>query len=327
VDLSIIVVNWNCAAYTEQCIASVLATTGDLDYEIIVVDNASTDDSRDVLSRGFDRTSLVWSPENLGFARGNNLGFERSNGKSVLFLNPDTLVLGNALSRMHVALTASPNVGAVGCRLLNADRSVQTSCVQPFPTIANQLADIEWFKRRLPRLPMWGMAPLFETRHEGPADVQAVSGACLMIKRSVFEQVDRFSTDYFMYTEDIDLCYKVRGAGLKVCYVGDAEIVHYGGQSSTKSETDGFADIVMRESIYRFLGKTRGKTYAASYRRAIGIAALTRIMLLRVALWLPLDRAALRSSIKRWRRIGNWSRGQESWAAQLGTQDSTGAAA
>jgi GT2 family glycosyltransferase len=110
-----------------------------------------------------------------------------------------------------------------------------------------------------------------------------------MIKRSVFEQVDRLSRDYFMYSEHIDLCYKARGAGLKVCHVGDAEIVHYGGQSSTKSQTDGFADIVMRESIYRFLGKTRGKTYAASYRRDMGVTALTRIMLVRVAGWLGMQ--------------------------------------
>jgi GT2 family glycosyltransferase len=317
-DLSIIIVNWNCATYTRECIASILSATHGLEYEIIVVDNASTDDSRHILGAEFPRTRLVLSADNVGFARANNLGFREARGRTLLFLNPDTRVIGDAIPRMLAALHSSPSIGAVGGRLLNADSTLQVTCVQRFPTIFNQLADIEWLKRRFPMLALWGRAPLFVPGDGAPADVQVVSGACVMIEREIFERIGWFSTDYFLYTEDIDLCYKVRQAGLRVCYVADAQVIHYGGGSSTK-ESDGFADVLMRESIQRFLRKTRGARYAAAYRLAMRATATVRIILLQWALLLSVE-ARISRSLKKWRKILSWSRGGEPWAERLGTQ-------
>jgi GT2 family glycosyltransferase len=318
-DLSIIIVNWNSASYVVECIASILKTMHHLEYEIIVVDNASTDDSRLVLAADFPRTRLLISPQNVGFARANNLGFRVSSGRNLLFLNPDTKVLDDAILQMVTALESSTTIGAVGCRLLNGDLTLQTSCVQRFPTIFNQLMDIEWLRRVFPTLGLWGMAPLFARESVSTADVQVVSGACVMVKRTVFEQIGWFSTDYFLYTEDIDLCYKIHRANVRVCYVGDAQVIHYGGGSSAK-ESDGFADIVMRESIKRFLEKTRGAFYARAYRVAMRATAALRIVLLQVAVLFPSDRASMLRSLKKWRKILSWSRGREPWAEKLGAQ-------
>jgi GT2 family glycosyltransferase len=317
VDLSIIIVNWNSAAYTVDSIASVLETTHGIDYEILVIDNASTDDSRTRLARPFARTRLLFSPDNVGFARANNLAFRASTGRHLLFLNPDTRVMEGAIARMLRVLQSSADIGAVGARLLNGDLTLQTSCVQRFPTILNQVLDIDWLRRRFPTLGLWGMAPLYVTDSPAPVDVQVVSGACLMMKRAVFERIGWFSTDYFLYTEDVDLCFKVREAGLRVCHVGDAQVVHYGGGSSAK-ESDGFADVVMRESIRRFLGKTRSARYARRYRRAMTAAAMLRILVLRAAGVLPRERARAGRALRKWHRILAWSRGRERWAEELG---------
>jgi GT2 family glycosyltransferase len=314
-DLSIIIVNWNSATYTTACVASILDTTHGLDYEILVVDNASTDNSLDLLDAGLAKTTVLRSAQNVGFARANNFGVGHARGRYLLFLNPDTRVTGDAIPRLLSVLRSSPTIGAVGCRLLNGDLSVQTSCVQKFPTVLNQLLEIDWLKRWVPTL--YGMRPLFEEGKRQPVDVQMVSGACIMMERSTFERIGGFSTEYFLYAEDIDLCYKVWHAGLRVCFVPDAEIIHFGGGSSAK-EASGFSVVVMSQSIERFLQKTRGRRYASTYRRAMGATATVRILLLRLALLLPFDKAKVSGPLVKWRRILSWSRGREGWAAQLG---------
>src|SRR5262249_2706071 len=152
------------------------------------------------------------SKKNLGFAGANNAAFAHSRGRNVLFLNPDTEVMGNALSVMCSALDAIPDAGGVGCTLLNSDLSLQTSCIQAFPSILNQTLDFDFLQHLFPKSTLWGMRPLYAPA--GPAvTVDIISGACLMVRRITFEQVGQFSTDYFMYAEDMDLCYKFTLAG------------------------------------------------------------------------------------------------------------------
>src|SRR5262249_27559071 len=278
-DLSIIIVNWNSAAYTLACIASIRAAAPRVAYEIIVVDNASSEDSADKLQQAPD-IQLIRSTTNLGFARANNLGYQHSSGDVLLFLNPDTSVLGSAIDRMYEVLVSSEKLGIVGCRLLNSDHTLQTSCVQAFPTILNQVTDIEALKIRFPGVRMWGISTLFQPVTDF-ALVEVVSGACLMIRRNTFEGVGLFTTDYFMYCEDVDLCHKVAAAGNETGYVPDAMIVHHGGQSSKQARTSSsFADVLGREAIRTFLAKRRGSAYAKTYTCSIFFAALVRLGLL-----------------------------------------------
>src|SRR6202049_4318687 len=198
-NLSVVIVNWNSAEYTISCVSSIHGQTKNLEFEIIVVDNASTDDSCRVIQERCPSVTLIRSSQNVGCARANNLGFQHSSGGILLFLNPDTEVRGPAVNLMYACLDSSADIGVLGCRLLNSDLSIQTSCIQPFPTILNQGADTELLRQRFPRLKVWGMRPLFDPDHGEPVEVEAVSGACQMIRREVFEKVGLFSTDYFMY--------------------------------------------------------------------------------------------------------------------------------
>ncbi len=322
-DISIVIVNWNSAGYTTACISSIRATLLDRQYEIVVVDNASSDNSVEVLKQ-LSVIQLIISPTNLGFAQANNVGFCKSSGDVLLFLNPDTSVQGPAISRMYSALLASTDLGIVGCKLLNSDLSLQTSCVQAFPTILNQLTDAEALKVRFPRVRMWGISALFQDQI-GPVPVEVVSGACLMIRRSIFEKVDLFSTDYFMYCEDVDLCHKVAQAGLQVGYVADATVIHYGGQSSKQAKESSFGDVMIREAIYRFLAKTRSALYARLFSHSIFLAAMIRLLLLNLSpnFLLAKKQPSVFAARRKWKSLLRWSLGHERWAKQLGGSGDT----
>ena len=233
-DVSIIIVNWNSLEYTLECVASIEEHVRDLTYEVIVVDNASQDAPCSVLRQAFPWVKLYCLNQNLGFAAGNNFAAAVSSGNKLLFLNPDTKVLGNAIQVMARQLESHPSVGAVGCRLLNRDLTVQLSSVQRFPTITNQLFGLELVQKLLPLSVIWGTKPLCPSESSQLLEVEVVSGACLMVRREVYEAVGHFSTEYFMYAEETDLCSKIRNSGWKVCHVGSAQIVHYGGESTKK---------------------------------------------------------------------------------------------
>src|ERR1022692_3083078 len=259
-DLSIVIVNWRSAAYLQKCLLGIFANGAGLSFEVLVIDNASYDGCAEMIAREFPRVRFLQSAENLGFARANNLAFQHSAGRILLFLNPDTEIAGPALQTMVTSLDSTPDAGIVGPRLLNSDLSVQTSCIQRFPTILNQLLDCEYLRARFPRARIWGMRPLWE-RSGAVAEVEAISGACLMIRRDAFEQACMFSPRYFMYSEDVDLCYEVRRSGRKVCYANEATVIHHGGRSSSASGESRFASVMARESIYRFLLARRGRGY------------------------------------------------------------------
>ncbi|MGO9008532.1 MAG: glycosyltransferase family 2 protein [Bryobacteraceae bacterium] len=278
-DLSIIYVNWNAMLYLHDSLTCLYANTAQLDFEVIVVDNASSDGGLDVLKRDFPEVIFIKSDRNLGFARANNLGYAHSSGALLLFLNPDTLVLGRAVNTMVERLRALPNAAIAGCRLLNSDLSVQKSCIQRFPTILNQVLDLEWLRVRWPKWSVWGTEPLFGGSG-GPDEVEVVSGACLLITRQAFEKVGGFSPEYFMYGDDVDLCYKIRHVGLKTYFVGDASVVHYGGGSSRQCSVSQWSAIMQKKATLTFCMKTHGSLYARIYRVAMAGAALCRLALL-----------------------------------------------
>ncbi len=279
-DLSIIVVNWNSAEFVRRCVDSIRAQTTGLTYEIIVADNASFDGCDRVLQEHAPYATYIQCEKNLGFAKANNHAFQRSRGASILFLNPDTEILGPAICLLYRVLQELPGAGAVGARLLNRDASLQTSCIQSFPTILNQALDCEYFRKQWPKSALWGTRA-FLNDHLRPQEVQAISGACLMLKRETFERVGAFNEDYFMYSEDIDLCYKVQRAGYKNYYVPEAEVIHFGGNSSKQAPSN-FSSVMMRESI-----------------GLLSISCLTR--------WSHVRRRLARASLRKWLAILRWS--------------------
>jgi GT2 family glycosyltransferase len=314
VDLSIIIVNWNSKDYLKRCITSILKTTFGIEYEIVVIDSASFDGCGEMLREQYPQVQFIQSDKNLGFAKANNEAFKVSRGRNLLFLNPDPELVSPAVNAMYDCVRSLPNAGAVGCKLLNADRSVQTSCVKSFPTILNQFLDSEVLRALWPKSFLWGMSVLFGAGNE-PEQIEALSGACLMLRRSVFERVGLFSEEYFMYGEDVDLCHKVRRAGYQNLYVPRATVVHFGGGSTKRALSD-FSEIMIRESNWRFLRKTRGRFYGVGYRSGTLFSSIARIVVL---MMLPAGRIvcqrgdSLKTSLRKWRAILSWSLGFERW--------------
>ena len=317
-DLSIIIVNWNSAAFTRKCLVSIEANAANLSYEVIVIDNASHDGCGEMIEADFPHVKFIQSTENVGFAQANNLAFAQSRGRNVLFLNPDTEILGDALQELLEALESMPQAGMVGAHLLNSDLSLQTTCVVALPSFLNQFLSSDYLRRAFPTWNIWGMRPLLqEIKH--PVPVEAISGACMLAKREVIDQISGFSTDYFMYAEDMDLCMRIGRSGWKIYYAPNAKIVHHAGKSSSTRKEGNFSSVVLRESVYRYMKLHHGSRYAALYQLSSAVLALLRLALLLVAFPIvvyPKGRLFVFSAFSKWCDILSWSVGGEQWARQ-----------
>lgn len=316
IDLSIIIVNWKSADYLRNCLQSLYENTSGIYFEVIVVDNASFDGCGEMLETDFPDVRFIQSDVNLGFAGANNLGFTSSSADHLLFLNPDTKICGSAVADMLSVLRTIPDAGAVGCKLLNPDFSIQTSCVQPFPTVLNQFLDVDFLIRKFRRVSLFGVRPLYYYCGV-PEPVQVISGACLMTKRHVFEAVNQFSTDYFMYAEDLDLCFKIRRNGYRCYYMGEANVIHLGGASAGK--IDHFNTVVKRQSIATFLAKHSGRLTAYSYRLATLCTSIIRLSIAVVVLALgpSSKKRSVSIVVAKWTKVLRWSIGLEGWSANL----------
>ena len=313
VQLSIIFVNWNSAEYLRESIISIYDHTHRIDFEIIVVDNASTEPGVESVKEQFPAITLIKSEKNLGFAGANNLGFRQSTGSYILFLNPDTKLLEPSICILLGCTKSLADAGIVGCKLLNTDHSLQLDSVQKFPTILNQVLDIEYLRQRWPQFPVWEIGALFRNDLQA-VPVEVIPGACMMVRREVFEKVDMFSEDYFMYAEDIDLNYKIKRAGYTNYFVGETAIIHHGGRSSSRQKVSQWATTMKHRAMQRYYGKTRGKIYESLYQVAMGCAAVGRLTIL--GMMTPFrrtvrERESLAYSTAKWKAVLKWAVGRQ----------------
>ena len=231
VDLSVIVVSWNVRDLLRRCLRSISNIQHRASsIEVIVVDNASTDGSVDMVRAEFPDVRLIVNPGNPGFAAANNQGIAVAQGRYVLLLNPDTEVVGDALATMVAFADDHPDVGVVGPQLLNPDGSVQSSR-RRFPTLATAFFESTWLQPYAPRR-LLERYYVFDQPDGAVLDVDWVKGAALMARREAIEQVGRMDERFFMYSEELDWCRRFREAGWRVVYLPAAQIVHYEGKSS-----------------------------------------------------------------------------------------------
>jgi N-acetylglucosaminyl-diphospho-decaprenol L-rhamnosyltransferase len=312
-DLSIIIVNWNSTEYLRHCLATVFLETRGIAFEVIVVDNASRDMScSELIHSEFPEVILYRSADNIGFAAASNLGYRLSSGECLLFLNPDTELKSNVLPVMIAELKSNDRIGAVGVRLLNTDGSVQMSCIQAYPTMVNQILDSQVLRDRMPQSRLWGMKPLFVRMGE-PAEVDVISGACLMVRRDVFVEVGEFDERYFMYVEDVDLCYRITSANYKIHYLDDCEVIHHGGKSSAL-QGKCFVNLRQQEAVVKFFSLTKGRWYSVIYRVALASAAAVRLAI--IGCILPFQRSkertmATSASLNKWVSLFRWAIARE----------------
>lgn len=239
IDLSIIIVSYNTAELTKAAVKSVLDTVKESSFEVIVVDNNSSDESVAVVNElKSSRVKVLENKENLGFSKANNVGIKESSGRYVLFLNPDTVVHEKTLDGMVAFMDGHPSAGASTCKLETPDGSIDYASHRGFPTPWNSLTYFSGLNRLFPRSKVFagytqGWKNL-NTIHE----VDAIAGAFLLTRREAGEQIGWWDEDYFFNGEDLDFCFELRDKGWKIFYVPTFSILHYNGMAGgTKKQS------------------------------------------------------------------------------------------
>lgn len=232
-DLSVIILNWNVANLLEACLRSLPAALAHWAEraEIIVVDNASSDSSIEMVRREFPGVKVIELSTNLGFSAGNNAGIRASQGKYVFLLNPDTVAEPGAIALLADYTDRQEDVAIVGPRLLNPDGTLQPSR-RRFPTIATAIIESTPLQAWMPGVQALRRYYMLDVQDDCTQDVDWVSGAALMCRKAALEQAGMLDPGYFMFSEEMDLCRRVSRAGWRVIYLPGAVITHYGGQST-----------------------------------------------------------------------------------------------
>ncbi|MBA7610853.1 N-acetylglucosaminyl-diphospho-decaprenol L-rhamnosyltransferase [subsurface metagenome] len=225
--LSVIIVNYNAGRHLAACIQSLMTNTPAVPMEIIIVDNASMDDSITRVRQAFPEVKILTNPENVGFAVACNQGIKRARGLNILLLNPDTIVLPYAVKDSLAFLSQNPEAGIVGCRLLDNDGQPRNSC-RTFPTAWDYLFDSLFLTKLFPRSKLFGRFYLTNTTFNEPSEVDVVQGAFFLFKRQVMDDIGLLDERFFMYAEERDFCYRAKAAGWKVYFYPQAAIVHVG---------------------------------------------------------------------------------------------------
>lgn len=236
--LSVIIVSFNVRDFLYQTLHSIQRSLRGIPAEIIVVDNASWDGSVTMLQKDFPSVTLIANKSNLGFAKANNLAIEKSRGKYLVFINPDTIVQEDTFKTLLDFYTNHPEAGMIGCKILNPDGSLQLACRRSIPTPWVGFTKLVGLSKLFPNSKIFGKYNLTYLNPNQITEVEAISGSFMMTQRSVIDQVEYFDERFFMFGEDLDMCHRIRIAGWKIYYVPTTQIIHYKGTSSKTAQFD-----------------------------------------------------------------------------------------
>jgi GT2 family glycosyltransferase len=303
-------VSWNTRAILRDCLRTIYAQTKTVPFEVIVVDNASHDGSAEMVKADFPQVVLLANTTNRGFAAANNQGIEVAQGRYVLLLNSDTLVLDGAIDKMVAFADEHPEAAAVACRVLNADRTWQPTAFM-FPSALNLLLSALYLNKLLPRSRFFGRERMTWWNGLDMQAVEVVAGCFLLVRRAAVRQVGVLDESYFMYGEESDWCYRFHKAGWKVLYTPAAQIVHLGGASSVQIK--GPMCLQLRASTLLFIRKHAG---GASYIAACALVSL--FFLLRLPLWLAKAAVSGPARAEHWQTVRTYAAG--CWRALSGWQ-------
>ncbi len=277
-DLSIIIVNWNTKDITCDCLRSIYEQTAALEFEVIVVDNASADGSVEQIRNDFPAVQLIANPDNRGFAAANNQGMAAARGRYLLLLNSDTIVLERALEKAVAFADSRPDAGIIGCRVLNPDMSLQRSCFM-FPSLLNMTIAAAYLNKFFPGHRFWGRERMTWWQYNEERAVEVVMGAFMLVRRETYEQIGGMDEAFFMYGEETDWCWRSRRAGWQVLFMPEARIIHLGGQSSRQVRRQMI--LQLRSGILKFIRKNR------SYPVYLAACVLTSLWFaVRIVPWL-----------------------------------------
>ena len=237
-DLSIIIVNYNVKEFILNLLHSIKKASFNISSEIIVIDNASDDGSVDAIKEKFPSVKLIENKKNIGFGAANNKGLELAQGDYILFINPDCIVSEDTFDKMISFFENNKDCGLAGCKILNSDGTLQLACRRSFPGPWTSFTKVTGLSNIFPKSRIFTRYNLTYLDENQSYEVDAVSGSFMMIRKEVYNKVGGFDEQFFMYGEDLDLCYRVQKADYEVYYVHDTQIIHYKGESTKRSNLD-----------------------------------------------------------------------------------------
>ena len=273
-DISVVIVNWNTRLYLRACLQSVYSEG--TDAEVIVVDNASTDGSADMVEKDFPQAKLIRNPANYGFARAANQGIKASSGRYVLLLNPDSKLCPGALKALIKFADEHPDGGLFGPKILNADGSLQNSC-RRFPTPQAALFRNTFLGRLFPKNRYVAEYLMSDWDHNTPKEVDWLSGAALMLRPKMLEQIGLLDERFFMYCEDVDIAYRAKQSGWKAFYFPGATVVHFLAKSSDQAPNKMI--LMFHRSMYAFFKKHYAGRWSLFMRLIVPIGVFARAAL------------------------------------------------
>ncbi len=284
-DLTVVVVNYNVRDFLETALDSVQVASAGMEVEVIVVDNDSADGSTAMVRDRFPSVTLIENKENVGFSRANNQAIRIARGQYILLLNPDTIVQEDTFRTMINFFEEHPDAGAVGCKILNPDGSFAPESRRSFPTPAVAISRILGLSRLFPKSERFGRYNMTYKPIDEVTEVDALSGSCMMLRGSAIRPDLLFDEQFFMYGEDLDLCYRIQQAGWKLYYTPATQIIHYKGESTKKGDLRYVR--LFYGAMLRFTEKHFHGQYSVLFRIAIragifvrgGISAVRRLVI------------------------------------------------
>lgn len=275
-DISIIIVNYNTKELLNQTIQSVINTTNNINYEILVVDNNSTDGSVNMLKNTYSNNSVVkpiYNSDNVGFSKANNKAMKAAKGKYILLLNSDTKVLEKCIEKSFEYMKSDHTIGALGCKLILGDGTLDHACKRGFPSPSASLYYMLKLDKLFPKVKKFGQYKMSYLSKDTIGEVDALTGAFMMVRHDAIEKIGFLDEEFFMYGEDLDWCYRIKEAGYKIMYYPEATTIHFKGQSSKKKKWKTLYE------FYRAMYLFYNKHYKNKYNIFVSLLVYTGIAL------------------------------------------------
>jgi GT2 family glycosyltransferase len=263
-DISVIIVNWNTRDVLCNCLHSIYEQTYAITYEVIVIDNASSDGSAEMLRAKYPKVTLIENLKNRGFAAANNQGLCLARGRYALLLNPDTLILENAIQKAVYFADRNPDTAVIGCQVLEDRSRIQQTCFS-FPSVMGMIWQYTMLLRIFPRSGIFAKATLGSWDRTTERDVDVVSGMFMLVRREAINDVGLMDEDYFVYGEETDWCFRFWRAGWRCVFTPFPKIIHLDGGSKSTSQLEVRMFVQLQKSLLLFYSKHRGfLTWAAA---------------------------------------------------------------
>lgn len=270
-QLSIIIVNYNVKYFVEQCLYSVLKASKNIDTEIFVIDNDSTDGSQQFFFNKFESVQFIWNWKNVGFSKANNIALQQAKGKYILFLNPDTLVPEDCFEKCLAFFESAKDIGALGIRMIDGTGKFLKESKRGFPGLLTSFFKLSGLAALFPRSSKFARYYAGHLPEDQNNVVDILAGAFMMVEKKVLDKTGVFDEEFFMYGEDIDLSYRIQNAGYKNYYFSESTIIHFKGES-TKKDSLHYVEIfygAMGLFVKKHYKKFKGTVYSIFIHAAI----------------------------------------------------------